>query len=94
MSILEPQNENIQSSSDVSPLLRCKSIPEISPRRNTVLKSSLKLSTNFFDVEKDVTKGNKKVLPNKNESLSDIAAMSVISLYQRENSQEDMDTER
>lgn len=94
MSLEEKHNEQTHSRSDCSPLLRTRSTPEICPRENTSLKRNLKLSRLNSFKHNATADGKLKSPLKQNESLIDISAMSVVSLYHKQNSMEDMDTDR
>lgn len=96
MSLEEKHNEQSHSISDNSPLLRTKSNPEICSIKRSSIKRKLKIVTqNSFNQNENeaVCNGNKKIY-NENGSFPDISAMSVVSLYEKQDSLEDMDTER
>lgn len=92
MSIEEKHNEEKYNRSDVSPLLRTNSNPEIHPRNANFKRNSKNLRLQSLD-DGHLGFDNKKIC-DKNESLPDISAMSVVSLYQKQHVLDDMDTER
>lgn len=93
MSIEEKHNERSHALSDYSPLLRTRSSPEICSKDNALLKRKLKVPR-LDSFSQNEAVNNKKILSGNNESLHDISAMSVVSLYQNDHSLEDMDTAR
>lgn len=93
MSLEEKQNEQSHSRSDCSPLLRTRSTPEICPKGNTTLENNMKL-LRLNSLKHNPADEEEKIFSNQNESLIDISAMSVLSLYRKQNSMEDMDTDR
>lgn len=95
MSLEDKNNE--QRHSDDSPLLRTQSTPEICPKEDTSLKRNLIVArqcTFGQSGNRAVFNTNKKIC-DIDESLPDISAMSLASLYQKQHNLEDMmDTDK